>query len=343
MLTQTQINEIREELDNCARPLFMFDDDQDGICSFLLLYKYKKEGKGFIVKTTPKIDGKFIDKINNYQADKIFILDIAMVEQEFIDGVKAPVVWIDHHEPLKRSKVKYYNSRLNGKMVPTTYMCHQIAGDNLWIAMVGCVADWHIPDFAHEFKENYPDLLDQPYNVVGDIIYKSKLGDLIRMFSFLLKGKTEDVTKSIKILTRIDDPYEILEPKTPEGKFLYKRYEKINKLFEPMREEVKDTLKKSKDKLAVFIYKDDKMSFTSELSNEMIYIYPERIILIAREKNEEMKCSLRSGKIELPALVHKAMAGLNGFGGGHEHACGINISKYNFEEFVERLRRLTGS
>ena len=54
MLTQNQINEIREELDNCARPIFLYDDDQDGLCSFLLLYRYKREGKGMIIKTTPK-------------------------------------------------------------------------------------------------------------------------------------------------------------------------------------------------------------------------------------------------------------------------------------------------
>jgi len=339
MLTQNQINEIREELDNCARPIFLYDDDQDGLCSFLLLYRYKREGKGMIIKTTPKIDERFIEKVNNYQPDKIFILDIAMVEQEFIDGVKAPVVWIDHHEPLKRSKVKYYNPRLNGKMVPTTYMCYKITGNSLWIAMIGCVADWHIPDFADEFKEKFPDLLDKPFKAPGDIIYKTRLGKLIQMFSFLLKGKSEDVNNSIKILTRIEGPYDILEPKTPEGKFLCKRCEKIHKRFEPLQKEISEAFANSKEKLIVFKYAEDRTSFTSELSNEMIYLHPEKIVLVAREKNEEMKCSLRSAKIVLPPLINKAMAGLNGYGGGHEHACGINISKYNFEEFVERLRK----
>ena len=75
----------------------------------------------------------------------------------------------------------------------------------------------------------------------------------------------------------------------------------------------------------------------------MVYLYPDKIILVAREKNEEMKCSIRSAKIVLPPLVNKALAGLNGFGGGHEHACGINVSKYNFEEFLERLRGMIGS
>ena len=51
-----------------------------------------------------------------------------------------------------------------------------------------------------------------------------------------------------------------------------------------------------------------------------------------------MKCSIRSSNIILPPLVEKALVGLNGYGGGHEHACGFNIKTADFEEFVRRLR-----
>ncbi|MBI3027081.1 hypothetical protein HYY70_03120, partial [Candidatus Woesearchaeota archaeon] len=62
-LSHNQILQIREHLDNCKKPLFFFDDDQDGLCSFLQLYRYKKEGKGIIVKTTPKLGTVFIKKV----------------------------------------------------------------------------------------------------------------------------------------------------------------------------------------------------------------------------------------------------------------------------------------
>lgn len=340
MLTKQQLQEIRDNLDSCKNPLFFFDDDQDGLSSFLLLYRYKKEGNGFIVKTTPKIDEQFVRHVANYNADKVFILDIAVVEQEFIDNAKVPVVWIDHHNPLERYNVKYFNPRINGDSVPTTYMCYNITRQDLWIAMVGCIADWHIPEFIKDFRKQYPDLIDTDYKVVGDIIYNTKLGKLIRIISFILKGKKEDVSKSIRVMARVGSPYEILNQETAQGRFLYKRYEHMSSRYEPLMKELSQQIKKINDKLVVFKYKDDNTSFTSDLSNEAIYRFPNKIILVAREKEGEMKCSIRSNSKILPPLIDKAMAGLKGFGGGHEYACGLNIDVQDFDEFVRRFRGL---
>ncbi|MBS3105206.1 DHH family phosphoesterase [Candidatus Woesearchaeota archaeon] len=352
-LSKTQIAQIRDNLDNCKKPLFFFDDDQDGLCSFLQLYRYKKEGKGIIVKTTPKLGTSFVGKVHEYSPDKVFILDLAVVEQDFLDEMKVPVIWIDHHGPFERNNVKYFNPRIANweDNHPTSYMCHQVVQQELkasdashssylWIAAIGCVADWFIPPFINEFKKEFPELIEKPYKYPGDIIYNSKLGHLIRIFSFVLKGKTNDVLKCIKILTRIESPYEILNQETAQGKFIYKRYEQVNKMYEPLIDDVIKTAEKTEDKLVVFNYKDDKTSFTSDLSNEAIYRFPDKIILIAREKNDEMKCSLRSSKIILPILIEKALVGLEGYGGGHEHACGLNVKSHQFEEFVKRLREM---
>jgi len=339
-LSKEQIHQLREHLDNCQRPLFFFDDDQDGLCSFLQLYKYKKEGKGIIVKTTPKLGTVFVKKVQEYHPDKIFILDLAVIEQDFLDEMKVPVIWIDHHGPFERHNVKYFNPRISNweDNHPTSFMCYQVVEKDLWIAAIGCTADWFIPPFIKEFKKEFPELIDKPYRSAGDIIFNSKLGHLIRIFSFVLKGKIDEVMKCIKILTRIKNPYEILNQETAQGKFIYKRYEQINKLYEPLINDVLNLAKKTSDKLVIFVYKDDKTSFTSDLSNEAIYRFPNKVILIAREKNDEMKCSIRSSNIILPPLVEKALVGLNGYGGGHEHACGLNIKTADFEEFVRRLK-----
>jgi single-stranded DNA-specific DHH superfamily exonuclease len=100
------------------------------------------------------------------------------------------------------------------------------------------------------------------------------------------------------------------------------------------------TANKETGKLVVFKYSDDKTSFTSELSNEAIYRHPEKILLIAREKNDEMKCSLRSSKIILPPIIEKCLVGLEGYGGGHELACGLNIKTRDFDEFLRRFREM---
>ena len=339
-LSSDQINQLREHLDECKRPLFFFDDDQDGLCSFLQLYRYKKEGKGIIVKTTPKLGTVFVGKVQEYQPDKIFILDLAVVEQDFLDEMKVPVVWIDHHGPFERNNVKYFNPRVSNweDNHPTSYMCHQIVEQDLWIATLGCIADWFIPPFLDSFKKEFPDLIEKEQKTPGDILYNSKLGHMVRIFSFILKGKTTDVMKSIKVLTRIGTPYEILSQETAQGKFIYKRFQEVNKMYEPLVENVLSTAEKTGGKLVIFKYKDDKTSFTSDLSNEAIYRHPDKIILIAREKNDEMKCSLRSSKTILPPLVEKCLVGLEGYGGGHEMACGLNIKTHHFEEFVKRFK-----
>jgi hypothetical protein len=217
-------------------------------------------------------------------------------------------------------------------------MCYQVVGQDLWIATVGCIADWFLPPFLNDFKEKFQGLIEKSYQSPGDIIYKTKLGLLIRIFSFVLKGKTEEVMKCVKILTRIENPYEILNQESAQGRFIYKRYEQVNKLYEPLLKDVLKSVEKSKEDFVVFAYKDDKSSFTSDLSNEAIYRYPNKTILIAREKNDEMKCSLRSTKAVLPPLIEKALVGLDGYGGGHEYACGLNIKSKDFEEFVRRVR-----
>lgn len=341
-LSKIQISQIKEYLDNCKNPLFFFDDDQDGLCAFLQLYRYKKEGKGMIVKTTPKLGTVFVRKVEEYQPDKIFILDVAVVEQDFLDEMKMPVIWIDHHGPFERDNVKYFNSRISDweDNHPTSYMCYQVVKQDLWIATIGCVADWFIPPFISEFKKELPGLINEPYKMPGDIIYNTKLGHLIRIFSFVLKGKTNEVMKCIKVLTRIESPYEILNQETAQGRFIYRHFEQMNRLYEPLLKDVLKTTEKAKDKLVIYTYKDDKSSFTSDLSNEAIYMHPDKIVLIAREKNDEMKCSLRSTKVILPPIIEKCLVGLNGYGGGHEYACGLNIKTYHFDEFLKRFREM---
>lgn len=194
MLTEKHYEEIRDELKTCKNPLFFFDDDPDGLCSFLLLYRYVREGHGFVVKTHPRLDSKSVGKIEDYDADKAFVLDVACLEQDFIDNAKVPVIWIDHHGPFKRENVKYFNPRLikQDGNIPTTYMCYKTAGQDIWIAMLGCIADYYMPDFVDEFKEKYPGLMDNEKKV-EDIYFNTKLGELIKIYSFCLKGKTSDV------------------------------------------------------------------------------------------------------------------------------------------------------
>ena len=51
MIPESQLKKVRTALETSARPLIFFDDDPDGLCSFLLFYRLHREGKGIIVKS----------------------------------------------------------------------------------------------------------------------------------------------------------------------------------------------------------------------------------------------------------------------------------------------------
>ncbi|MBD3361274.1 hypothetical protein GF358_00625 [Candidatus Woesearchaeota archaeon] len=336
MLTEKQIKQIRDELDNCKRPIFFFHDDPDGLASFLLFYRYIKEGRGTVVKARPVLTEMFAEKANNYEADKIFVLDIANVEQKFIDTVKVPVIWIDHHTPVEREKVKYYNSRLNkNSNIPVSYMCHQVVKQDEWIALVGCLGDWYIPSFFKEFAKKNPELIGKAKKI-EELLFKSPIGKLVKIFSFNLKGTTTDTRTSIKILTRIENPEEILKQTTPKGKKIYKKYEHVNQAYEEL---LKKALKAKKDKIIVFTYSEDKLSLTKDLANELMYQFPDKVIVLGREKSGEYRCSIRSNKINLTKAVEKALIGVDGYGGGHENACGAAIKKEDFKQFLKNLEK----
>ncbi len=337
-LTDEEIQYIRDEVEKSVRPLFFFDDDPDGLCSFLSFYRKKKEGKGIIVKSTPELKEEYARKVEEYQPDLVVILDKPMVSQEFINACKGKkIIWIDHHGPQERKGVKYFNPRIHDDSDnrPTSYWSYRINEEDLWISMAGIVGDWALPeDVTKKFREEYPDLLPEEIAKPQDALFNSTIGKISKMFSFLLKGKTNDVSKAIKILTRIESPEELLLHNTSRANLLHKKYVEMESEYQKLLTSV-DT---KDEKVILFTYEESKISFTSDLSNELLYRFPERVIIIVREKGDEVKISMRSSKHVLPPIVQKALEGVDGYGGGHAHACGGAIKKKDFQKFIEQFK-----
>lgn len=337
-LTDIEIKEIRKELDNSTRPLFLFDDDADGICSYLLLYKYVREGKGHIVKASNCINESFLNIVNEYQPDKVFILDKPDVSQEFIDKVTVDIIWIDHHDVQDRKGIKYYNPKKHNPTgyFPTTYCCYQVVQNNIWLAMVGCIGDWMIPEFSKEFVEKYEGYFDLNITNPSEALFNTKLGLLTKIIWFNLHGYSKDYKKSIECLTKVKEPEEIMEQTSAFGKYVYKRFEKVNKDYEALLGQVNGD---TNDKLLLFEYAgSSSISFTAFLSNEIKYKYSDKVVIIAREKNGEVKCSLRSENINVASILEKSLVGIEGRGGGHEKACGAVIQAHNFDQFIKNIR-----
>lgn len=340
-LTKQDYEEIRKELESSVRPVYLFHDDADGLCSFLLFYRQVKDGKAIIVKSTPIIDSKFVSSTKNYHPDKIFILDIAEVDDDFLKEVSVPIIWIDHHEIKESKGMKYFNPRKgNNSNIPVSYVCYNTTNENLWIAMCGIIGDWQLPDkkILKLFDKEYPGYIDIKVKNPPELLFNSKLGKLIRIMNMSLKGDTKKVLNCIKIWTRIKSPDEVLEQTTPQGAFIFKHASKFIIEYEEL---LKRALKSvTKDKIVCFIYGAKDTSYTGELSNELIYKFPEKLVIVGRKKNGEYRCSLRSSDFAIQPILMKAIEQIGGRGGGHENACGATIKEENFEKFVEILRNL---
>mgnify|MGYP000905709012 CR=1 FL=1 len=72
MLREKEISEIREHLERAQNPLFFFDNDSDGVCSFLILQRYLGRGKGVCIKSFPSLDRRYLRKVYELNADYIF-------------------------------------------------------------------------------------------------------------------------------------------------------------------------------------------------------------------------------------------------------------------------------
>ena len=100
MLTEKQLTEIREYLDNSRNPIFFFDNDPDGLCSYLLLRRFCGRGKGVIVKSSASVNKQYFSMVERFNSDCIFVLDKPGIDQEFVLEAKdknIPLLHIDHH------------------------------------------------------------------------------------------------------------------------------------------------------------------------------------------------------------------------------------------------------
>ena len=127
-----------------------------------------------------------------------------------------------------------------------------------------------------------------------------------------------------------------MNQETPAARFVYKRYEEVEKEYSQLLD--KALKQKPEEKILLFVYLHGNISFTKDIANELLHRFPDKIILIAREKTGEMKISLRSKHLNIKPILEKALQGIEGYGGGHEHACGTNIDGDDYRQFIHNFK-----
>ncbi len=335
MLNERQLEEIREHLENAKNPVFFFDNDPDGLCSFLILQRYIGRGRGISLRGHSSVTKSFFKRVEELKADYIFVLDRAVFEDDFLklaNEANIPVVGIDHHDIPRQNIEFYYNTfETSGKTEPTSYLCYKATRkkEDMWLAVIGCIADCYIPEFLEDFKKEYPELAGN-YKSAYDIRYNTDLGKVIHVLAFGLFDKTSNVVNMMRFLMKAKGPYELLEENKKTKSFLDK-YESINKRVDDIVKKVEEKIE-SKNNNLYFTYGGD-MSVSQYVADKVNYHQPDLILVIGFIKGNSIKYSIRGSKDVRSAMLNAIKDIEGATGGGHKNSCGAQLTLDNSEKF----------
>ncbi len=341
MLLKNELNEIKEHLNKSQNPLFLFDDDQDGLCSFLILQRGFDKGKGFPIKS-PELNKDYFRKVSELDCDYIFVLDKPKISQDFFEKARqnnVPLVWIDHHD-IDRSEipgfVNYYNPLFSKEKInePVTHICYNLTKKDLWLEIIGCISDRYFPEKEYdEFKKKYPDLTIDSKDP-SKIFYLSEIGKISLILGFGLKDKITNVIKMMKFLKEVSGPHEILSEENKH--YFKKRFEVLRKKYDKLVLEAK---KQATESELLFFKYGGETSMSAEISNRLRFLFKDKAIIVLYESGGKVNISARGEGIK--KIILKAIEGLEGAtGGGHENAVGARIKKEDIDIFKKRLEDL---
>ena len=343
MLSESKCKEIREHLEKSQNPVFYYDNDEDGLCSFLIFSRFLGRGKGIAVRSYPDLNVSYAQKARELGADAVFILDKPILDPEFLKALKElslPVIWIDHHELQGESfevdESFFSYNPLYGKpksSEPVTYWAQKICRrkEDIWIAIMGCIADHYLPDFAEDFARQHPDLWGRNIIKPFDAYYRTEIGKLARALNFGLKDSTTNVVHLQNYLIKCSSPSEVLmdvpgnaQFRTTYGK-LYSRYSSL----------LEQALLCKQGALVFFSYGGE-TSMSSQLSNELVYRFSDCVIGVAYTNAGITNISLRGDNVR-DILIRILPKLSNATGGGHPNAVGARIQSADLLKFRELL------
>lgn len=341
----TSYQETREQLEQVQNPLFLYDNDTDGLCSFVLIRRWLGRGEGVAVKSYPDLSEQYLDKVDKINADSVVVLDIHALSSDFVEGINKRglnIIWIDHHQvkdlslQQKSEFVFYFNplytidKESNGN--PTSFQAYKIAQveNDSWISLVGCIADCFLPDFKVSVAEKYPTLWGKKNKTPFDAYYNTEFGRIALMLNFGLKDIPSKVKEIQDFLIECTNPEDALSESSPimkeKSAEIYKKYNQIvNEAEEGI---VENTL--------FYLYSGE-TSMSSEISNALVYKYPKKYIAIAYKRQGIVNISMRGKNIKL--VLDKILSKIpNSTGGGHNDAVGARVSWDKIKEFENIFR-----
>lgn len=342
MLEDSQLTQIREILERSQNPLFFYDNDADGLCAFLILKRSLSRGKGVAIKSFPDLNQQYNHKLEELTPDLIVILDKAELSQKFTNHAEhlgIPILWIDHHEtktsPEIIKQTSYFSSLPTAE--PTSYIAQKIFNrqEDLWLSIIGCIADVYMPSFAKKISEQFPELLPKisdPFTA----LQSTDLGKIARMLNFGLMDTTTNILKITNHLTKCNSPHDILE-ENAQTKQLHKKFKELSAFLNTQIEKAEKNLNPN-SQLLFFTY-SGQTSMSSEIANRLYFLYPDKTIITAFLRPEKANISIR-GKNALKITKQLIKNIPEATGGGHTEATGAMVPIDQFEKFKQNTNSI---
>jgi oligoribonuclease NrnB/cAMP/cGMP phosphodiesterase (DHH superfamily) len=343
MLSKKQLGEIRDHLEKAQNPIFLYDNDVDGLCSYVVLRRFIGRGKGVAVKSHPNIDINYAKRVQELGGDYVFVLDRHSLGEDFvkeIEMLQIPIVWIDHHDVESKSgtynMLHTYNPSKNKRRSaePTTYLCYKATKrfEDVWIAMMGCLSDHYlnksvVKDFVEKYEHFWANDIKKPFQG----LYSTLIGKLARSLSFGLKDSITHVVELQNFLINCKDPVDLEHGLDSKSAFAAK-YSEISKKYQSLLGEAN---KCASDKLLFYNY-GGQLSISSDLANELSYLYPKHYICVAYSSGPITNISFRGKNVS--KILSEVLGVLGrGTGGGHRDAVGARIDTSDLDKFKEEV------
>lgn len=345
MLTHKRLGELKEHLERAQNPVFLYDNDADGFCSFVLLRRFLGRGKGVAIRTRPDVDVGYARRAHELGADYVFVLDRPFLGDAFVTALKElniPLVWIDHH----RVDSPHYNDPavhvfnpaiLTGKAKssePVTWIAYTLSAreDDVWIALMGCISDHYLPPVPG-FKKKYADLWSSTVREPFDAYYGTELGRLARSIGFGLKDSITHVVYLQNFMITCQTPYEMIHELESSSSFAEK-YREVQGVYRALLERAR----LEADGRIVFFRYGGGMSISSDLANELSYLYQGKFIVVAYAQSSVSNLSIRGTNVR--AIIERLLPNFTGAsGGGHADAVGVRLRTEDLERFKEAFEK----
>ena len=347
MLSENKLQELRGRLESAQQPVFYYDNDADGLCSFLLLRRWLGRGEGVAVRSYPELGEEYARKAAEKGADLAVVLDKPVVAPAFfraLEHANIAAVWIDHHavqqeHALLPASVSIYNTALTrqGKREgePVSALAFAVCRrkEDVWIAVMGCIADHYLPGFTSEFVKRYPEYWKKNIRAPFDAYYATEIGKIARALNFGLKDSASNVERLQEYLLRCKNPEDVLA-EVPENEQFRVMLATLQRRYDELLEKASS----AREGKAIFFSYGGATSMSADLANALAYRYPECRVAVAYLKGAFANVSLRGKGVRciLERLLEKFEYAS---GGGHEEAVGARIQSKDIERFREEWKQ----